>query len=317
MILICPECATRYLVPDSAIGSTGRQVRCASCKHSWFEEGILPQRPETVPAPMPPADVASAPVTPPAPAAPPPSAPADPVPPAAPEAAEIARPSEVAAPAPEAAAAPRATPAIPAQNPLAQPANAAPEEPAAPEPALAEALPESLAEPARDDTTDMPEMDAPDFYRGYEDYETPRPRRRNRARTWTLLAFFYLLLVSAAGGALWYFGPPNWAVSLGMVPARGDTGLKIELVNHDRREVEGRLVYAYSAVITNHGKEAVPVPPLSVELRDASRKLVFTSTTKADKTVLRPGETARISETLVDIPRSAQEFGINFFPSAR
>jgi len=51
MILTCPACSTKYVVKDGAIPPAGRQVRCASCKHSWHQdpegvaEGVAPVAP--------------------------------------------------------------------------------------------------------------------------------------------------------------------------------------------------------------------------------------------------------------------------------
>ncbi|HEX8412927.1 MAG TPA: zinc-ribbon domain-containing protein [Sphingomicrobium sp.] len=45
MILTCPECGTQYVVKDGAIPPGGRQVRCASCKHSWHQDMDEPAEP--------------------------------------------------------------------------------------------------------------------------------------------------------------------------------------------------------------------------------------------------------------------------------
>jgi len=46
MILTCPQCGTRYFLPDVQIGREGRAVKCTSCSNVWRAEAPQPEPPE-------------------------------------------------------------------------------------------------------------------------------------------------------------------------------------------------------------------------------------------------------------------------------
>src|SRR5665213_131917 len=39
MLIVCPSCASSYMIDPAAVGPAGRTVRCARCKASWFAGG--------------------------------------------------------------------------------------------------------------------------------------------------------------------------------------------------------------------------------------------------------------------------------------
>jgi predicted Zn finger-like uncharacterized protein len=42
MLIVCPTCATSYMIDPASLGPAGRTVRCARCKASWFAGGAEP-----------------------------------------------------------------------------------------------------------------------------------------------------------------------------------------------------------------------------------------------------------------------------------
>jgi predicted Zn finger-like uncharacterized protein len=282
MLLVCPSCRTRYVVPDSAIGGAGRQVRCASCRHSWFQDG--------------PNSVAPPPIEPVAPAPPPPV----PTPPVSPQTEPAAQPEPVESVAAE-----------PAKSEEIQPGFSAMDQPAA-RPVVT-FVPEERRDSAPDTVKYFDDPPLPE--RSQFDREPPFRPRRNPAKLMTYAAIGFALFMAVAGGGLWYSG----LLDNSFASATAEPDLKIVL--HDNlqqgKSPDGTPYFIASGSIVNPTSSTQKVPNLLVTLKDSSGRAVFNWKMKSPVSTLAPGATADFSQLRRDIPLNASQISVGWALSDR
>ena len=279
MILTCPACDTKYVVKDGAIPPGGRQVRCASCKHSWHQNPdddattaatveSIPDTPsndaplsEALTESLPPADMGQ------------------------PPAGERAMADD-----PEVAAAP--------------PETVGDSEPAAPPERWQDMRSEPEAQAAGTYATEAAPEDA-EFEPFYDPDPIDRPRRRVPAVVWLLL------LVAAAAAAFWFLAPAELRQRLG-IAALDDTPLEVMVTNSDRQKLaSGNELFAVSGRVINPTDRDQRVPPLKAELLDASKqRVVYSWTIDPPASSLAPGTSASFNSAEVDVPEGGSHLRV-------
>ena len=296
MILTCPECGTRYVVKDGAIPPEGRQVRCASCKHSWHQDPQTADPDDNTPGVAQPGQgnveefPAPAPMTHPA--------------------------GEPGGKPEEAAISDHAHPVMPMQEVSAV------EDPDAhplPETSAAEAIPpaedyagEPIAEPVEEPvvtpergewTDDQQAADArePDDFAAYAPLEEEKPRRSG-----LLLVLVAVLVIVAVGAAIWFLAPEQWQQRLGLAQSAA-TPLVVQVDTPVRRKLEsGNEILEVSGRILNPTETTQSVPPLQGQLRSIDQKVVYTWTIPPPAREIAPGGSATFNSAELSIPASAE-----------
>ena len=296
MIIACPACGTRYAVPDAAIGSEGRTVRCAKCKHSWFQDPPVLDLTDAAPPQSQPAPIGGP----------------------APRTAESAadgpsishwRPPESAAPPPAADEDSIGVRAL--RRGLAQ-------QNEGDDRVTPRSDPPAMAPPAA--TPDLSEPEPPfddDDSSSQFDYRAPFTRRRNMLKMWTFAAAFFAALAAGAIFAVNSYGLPDWVPLSRPTFGIGQPGLTLDFPQPEQRKetlANGEAIFRVRGTITNTARETLNVPNLLVVFSDQRERKVGDWVVVPAKQELAPGETVTVTEAIANIPRGAAVADLGWAP---
>jgi predicted Zn finger-like uncharacterized protein len=315
MILECPECTTRYMVPDRAIGPEGRTVRCAKCRHSWHQPPLDDLDAEDVGLEGEEQDDLAVAVRAPAFA----GRDADEADEAETRTFDARLAAAVAAASADVAPAPVLAP--PASAPPLQPRIVPP--PPVPVPAaVAEPAPLPAFNPEnRFDRVAPPRLSrdeerAPVVSPPPVPDETPVRGRRSPARRWTLVAVATCVLLLLGTAAILLSSGPGLAARLGIPLGAAETPLVIKDNPIERRELEnGSELFAVSGRVSNPSGQRQRVPDIMVALKDAQGnrgRTVFSWTITPQQRTLAPGGAVEFNSAKLDVPPNSKWLEFSF-----
>jgi predicted Zn finger-like uncharacterized protein len=329
MLIVCPSCATSYMIDPASVGPAGRAVRCARCKTTWFAGGpkdapsvssfvdgvIAEAEAETAATHQTPAPPKSADK----PAEPPPAPTAGSAPPEADDSGTA--PPETFPPAPDSEPAPPAFEEASHNTDLVPRADVVPE-PVAPEPVAISDAP-SLVPPiehvvhaaaaAADAETDQEDIES---FAARRQRLKARRQKANRSSRWTaiilVLLAFNVALIGARNEVVRYL-PQTASLFAAIGLPVNLRNLKFEDVRISKETQDGVNILMIDGMIASTANKPVEVPRLRFAARNATGQDVYSWSALPSRSILGPGEKMEFHSRLASPPADAVDIMVRFF----
>lgn len=314
MLIVCPNCATSYLIEPTSVGSAGRTVRCARCKTTWFAAAPKPANDVTafVDGVIAEAEAQNSGQT-------------------GGQSAEQFRPPapplEATASADDFGGEPPAFPAVPSaglpeaasgplgpasHNDLTAHEHAAPF-PITDAPSLVPRMDHAPLPGADSAALDAEDMDS--FAARRQRLKAKRQTKKRSSR-WTAIALvlfaFNVALVGARSEVVRYL-PQTASLFAAIGLPVNLRNLKFDNVRITRETADGVTALVVEGTIVGTTGKAAEVPRLRFAARNAAGQEVYSWTALPGRTVLGPDETLPFTSRLVSPPADAIDVMVRFF----
>jgi predicted Zn finger-like uncharacterized protein len=289
MLIVCPTCATSYMIDPASLGPAGRTVRCVRCKATWFAEGrkAEPKLSAFV------NDVIAE---------------AEAKPPSSQQAAATPSPAQ-RPPAPHMPVAANFPP--PPQHEVQQPNDVD-------DPAITDAP--SLVPPIEQ----VPETDSDDRSDDFETFAARRQRlksrlkQKRRSSRWTaillVLLAFNVALLGARHEVVRYL-PQTASLFAAIGLPVNLRHLKFENVRISKEAQNNVSMLIVEGSIVSTSNRPVEVPRLRFAARDANGQEIYTWTMRPSRDILGAGERLEFRSRLAAPPKQAHDVMVRFFTS--